>query len=192
MARDSVARLHRDCTGQSRRLRSPQRTSVGLAVVLGAVMASVLTGCGSSPQTDSGHTPDDPVSVPRHAKTPSPDSSVTGPHDRESTHKDLQDDAVEIALQAMGRFCRPQLSPADWISGLDPLLTLEAASAYATVNPARVRCTRTAPPARLLEGDGFTQVVAVPTDGSAYRVTLTRSSLSDPWLVSRITPAGRT
>ncbi|MGT2427522.1 hypothetical protein [Amnibacterium kyonggiense] len=38
------------------------------------------------------------------------------------------------------------------------------------------------------EGDDFTQLVTVRTDAGLYRVTVTRASASERWLVFRIAP----
>jgi hypothetical protein len=88
----------------------------------------------------------------------------------------------------MRSFCHPERSPQAWLAGLDPYLTLAAASAYATVQPSRVTCTRVTATARLGEGDDFTQLVTVRTDAGIYRVTVTRASAAEGWLVFRIAP----
>ena len=116
--------------------------------------------------------------------------SKHGPHDRRTSSTPEAIAPLNTAVAAAERFCRPALSESRWFADLSPLLTLEAGSVYATVDPARVQCLRVVLPAHKDEGDGFTQVITVRTDRSPYRVTLSRSSLSDPWLVFRITPAG--
>lgn len=88
----------------------------------------------------------------------------------------------------MRSFCHPERTRQAWIAGLDPYLTLAAASAYSTVQPARVSCTRLTASARPGEGDEFTRLVTVPTDGGLYRVTVTRATVSERWLVFRIAP----
>jgi len=89
---------------------------------------------------------------------------------------------------AMRAFCRPRLTRPVWIADLDRYLTLAAASAYATVQPSRVACTRVTATAHQGEGDDFTQLVTVRTDAGLYRVTVTRASASGRWLVFRIAP----
>lgn len=89
----------------------------------------------------------------------------------------------------MGAFCRPNATGPEWIAGLDRYLTLSAASAYATVDPARVRCRDVVGAPQAKHGDGFSRLVTVMTDAGPYRVTVTRASLSDRWLVFHIAPA---
>lgn len=164
----------------------------GVRVVAAAgVLLFGLTGCTPSPadRSDSAPQGSSPVPTAGAPRLSSPSgSSSPGLHDLEPTHSAVIGGVLQIAVEAMGRFCRPRLSAARWIAGLDPFLTLEASTVYASVDPARVQCSRVAPPAQLVEGDGFTQVATVQTDRSAYRVILSRSSLSDPWLVSHIAP----
>lgn len=91
----------------------------------------------------------------------------------------------------MRAFCRPVLSPAVWVAGIQGYLTQDAARAYASVLPARVPCTR-AGSARVADAaDSFTQEEAVPTDAGVCIVTLQRPDARSPWRVSRITLPGR-
>jgi hypothetical protein len=88
----------------------------------------------------------------------------------------------------MRSFCHPERSQQAWIVSLDPYLTVTAASVYATVQPARVACTRVTAAAHPGEGDDFTRLVTVRTDAGPYRVTVTRASASERWRVFRIAP----
>lgn len=166
--------------------RASLRRAAGTAAAAAAA-ALVLAGCSTGSEVQSG-----PVEV-RSSGLPSSYGAPAGSsamHDRQgSTTTSAQPDAVQVAVEAIRLFCRPRLRQTRWIADLDRVLTLEAASVYATVDPARVQCSRVELPARADEGDGYTQLVMVPTDGSMYRVTLSKSSLSQPWLVFRIAPA---
>ncbi|MFD1722422.1 hypothetical protein [Amnibacterium endophyticum] len=165
----------------------------GVRVIATAgVLLFGLTGCTPSLANRSESAPKGSASTGTAEAEPleSPSGSSSGLHDLEPTRSATAGGVLQIALTAMSQFCRPRLSAARWIAGMDPFLTLEASSVYATVDPARVQCSHVTPPARLVEGDGFTQVVTVQTDRSPYRVTLSRSSLSEPWLVFRIAPSG--
>lgn len=170
--------------------RVPWRTCGTAAAAMVAVLT--LAGCSTLPTAR-------PVDVPSSravlSDSESPDATRTGaipvPHDRPaSAPATARADAVELAVEATRLFCRPRLTRERWVGDLDRVLTLQAASVYATVDPARVQCSRVGQAARAGEGDGFTQLVTVPTDTWPYRVSLSRASLSAPWLVFRITPTG--
>ena len=151
-----------------------------------ALLLLVLTGCA----------PHLPEKNPFDSSAASPSSAApgtvldSGPHDFQGSATSAAADPLDLGLEAVRRFCRPLLPEAQWIAELYPLLTLEAASQYATVDPGRVQCSMVLTPARANEGDGFTRIVTVRTDRSSYRVVLSRSSLSAPWLVFRIALSG--
>lgn len=160
----------------------------GLVFSGGAAAMLVLALAGCAPHLPE-KSPIEPAASAQSRAEP-PTGSKHSPHDRQTPATPEATAPLNTAVAAAKRFCRPELSDSRWFADLSPLLTLEAASVYSTVNPARVQCSQVVLPARKEEGDGFTQVVTVRTDRSPYRVTLSRSSLSDPWLVFRITPAG--
>lgn len=157
-----------------------------------AAMVAVLTlaGCSTLPPAAPVDVPSSRAVVPESG---SPGGAATNavPHDRQvSAAATARVDAVELAVEATRLFCRPRVSRARWLGDLGRVLTLQAAAVYATVDPARVGCSRVGQPARAGEGDGFTQLVTVTTNTSPCRVLLSRASLSAPWLVLRIIPAG--
>jgi hypothetical protein len=166
--------------------RASLRRAAGTAAAAAAA-ALVLAGCSTGFEVQSGPADMQSSALPFSYRAPAGSSAL---HDRQaSTTTSAQPDAVQVAVEATRLFCRPRLRQTRWIADLDRVLTLDAASVYATVDPARVQCSRVELPARAVEGDGYTQLVMVPTDGSVYRVTLSKSSLSQPWLVFRISPA---
>ena len=157
----------------ARRLRHVVSGSAATALVL------ALSGCAVQQPPETG------VSI---AETPR--ATATGsPHDWSMPSATSPAEGTSaLAAVAMRAFCRPQLTRPVWIADLDRYLTLAAASAYATVQPSRVVCTRVTAAAHAGEGDGFTQLVTVPTDAGLYRVTVTRESVAERWLVFRIAP----
>lgn len=169
--------------------RVPWRTRGAGAAAMAAVLT--LAGCSALPSEGSAGVPWSRAVV-SESQSPADKTTAAGPvpHDRQASATAARFDGVGLAVEATRLFCRPRVSRARWIADLDRVLTLEAASVYATVDPARVQCSRVGQPARAGEGDGFTEVVTVPTDTSPCRVSLSRASLSAPWLVFRITPTG--
>ena len=163
------------------------RTGLVFSGSAAAILLLALAGCAPHLPEKS---PVEPAASTQPSAMPS-NGSKHGLHDRQTSATPAVIATLDTAVAAAKRFCRPELSKSRWFADLSPLLTLEAASVYATVNPARVQCSRVVLPARKDEGDGFTQVITVQTDRSPYRVVLSRSSLSDPWLVFRITPVGQ-
>ena len=157
----------------ARRLRHVVSGSAATALVL------ALSGCAVQQPPETG------VSVAATSRV----TSTESPHDWSTPSATSSSEGTSaLATAAMRAFCRPQLTRPVWIAGLDPYLTLAAASAYATVQPSRVACTRVIATAHSGEGDGFTRLVTVPTDGGQYRVMVTRASASERWLVFRIAP----
>ena len=157
----------------ARRLRHAVSGSAATALVL------ALTGCAVQQPPETG------VSIAETAQT----TSTRSPHDWSMPSATSSSEGTSaLAALAMRAFCRPQLTRPVWIADLDRYLTLAAASAYATVQPSRVACTRVIATAHSGEGDDFTQLVTVPTDAGLYRVTVTRALASERWLVFRIAP----
>lgn len=97
--------------------------------------------------------------------------------------------AVTAAGAVMTAFARPDLDAAAWTAGLQPLLTPEAAADYAYVDPATVPATAVSGPGVLVEdASAYVAGVDVPTDVGVYRVVLSRSDATAPWLGERVTP----
>lgn len=154
----------------------------------GAALLLTLTGCSSTP--DTGAASPRPAAEPTPSATPVPHGSAPEGAAPDGAGQSTRA-GLAVAAHATGLFCRPTVSRSKWISDLDAELTLEAAAAYRTVDPARIPCRKVTGPAEAVTGDDYTQLVTVPTDAGRYRVTLSRSSPTASWLVFRITPEGR-
>lgn len=164
------------------RRRELQSAAAGLVLVLGV--------CGCAPSA-TAHPSENTSRMTTGTSSTSPlvPGDTAAPHDQELTSSPAPMAGTNaLASAAMRSFCHPERSQQAWIASLDPYLTLTAASVYATVQPARVACTRVTAAAHTGEGDDFTQLVTVPTDAGHYRVTVTRASASARWLVFRIAP----
>ena len=164
------------------RRRALQSAAVGLLLLLG------VCGCAASATAHAAENPSRTANATSRASTVVP-GGTAAPHDQELKSSEAPTAGTDVlASAAMRSFCHPERPQQAWIAGLDPYLTLAAASAYATVQPSRVACTRVTATAHPGEGDGFTELVTVPTDAGLYRVTVTRASASERWLVFRIAP----
>ncbi|MBD5788353.1 hypothetical protein IF650_19510 [Cellulosimicrobium terreum] len=101
-------------------------------------------------------------------------------------------EAEDRAAAAMSAFVGTGGREQDaWWARLEPLLTQQARSDYAYVDPANVPATQvlTEPEPQLVaETSGFVAVVDVATDVGTYQVVLTRADSASPWLASRFTP----
>lgn len=97
--------------------------------------------------------------------------------------------AKTAAVQAMGRFARPEISAQAWWREFAPLLTPAAAQAYAETDPASIPVRRVTGKARIVDDrTPFLARVSVGTDIGDYTVLLSRGGAGDPWLVERLTP----
>ncbi|HYN30350.1 MAG TPA: hypothetical protein VES95_10855 [Dermatophilaceae bacterium] len=97
--------------------------------------------------------------------------------------------AVTAAQEALRRFARPGLSPAQWQDGLRPVLSEAGRQWYQYVDPAQVPATQVRPGARLVDvSSPYLAGVDVPTDVGVYRVLLSRLEAAAPWKVERFTP----
>ncbi len=160
--------------------RGLQSAAAGLFLLLG------VCGCAPSATARAGENGSRTANASPSISTVVPDDTPA-PHDQEKASSPSPSAGTNsLATAAMRSFCHPERSRQAWIAGLDPYLTLAAASAYATVQPSRVDCTRVIATAHSGEGDDFTQLVTVPTDAGLYHVTVTRASASERWLVFRI------
>ena len=89
----------------------------------------------------------------------------------------------------MRAFARPRLSAEAWWKDLQPLLSAEAATAYAGTDPAQVPARAvTGRPALVDQRSAYLAGVEVPTTAGTYRVLLSRKGAGTPWLVERLTP----
>lgn len=164
------------------RRRELQSAAASLVVLLG------VCGCAPSATAHAGENASQTANTAPPAVTAVPDETAA-PHDQELTSSASATAGTDVlASAAMRSFCHPKRSQQAWIAGLDPYLTLAAAFAYATVQPARVACTLVTATTHPGQGDDFTQLVTVRTDAGLYRVTVTRASASERWLVFRIAP----
>lgn len=164
------------------RRRELQSAAAGLVLLLGV--------CGCAPSA-TAHPSENTSRMANGTSSTSPlvPDETAAPHDQELTSSPSPAaGTIALASAAMRSFCHPERSQQAWIAGLDPYLTLAAASAYATVQPARVPCARVTAAAHPGKGDDFTQLVTVRTDAGLYRVTVTRASAAERWLVFRIVP----
>jgi hypothetical protein len=158
----------------------------------------VLSGCVPNPAPDSAPSPrtsslspspatsspaesgDPPAPIDDATVTPAPEAAASS-----------QTGALTAAVAAVTAFGRPDLTYAEWIDGLYPLMTQAGASAYEGTDPANV-------PVHQVTGDGVilpgstdvALIVEVPTDAGLYNVSLSRPSTTSPWLADRIRPAG--
>ncbi|PPI47059.1 hypothetical protein C5D18_04755 [Rathayibacter tritici] len=174
-------------------------------IVAGAMIAAVLSGCTPTGVTDSAtesSSPDTPTSSPRIPSgtpaatvtvpaSPTPTAGAdSGPHDAEVTAEpSAEEAALSVAAAAVAAYCRHDLAKAQWLAGLYPYLTQQAAIAYETVDPSVVPCSSVTGEAHLRDGDGaYTMRVLVPTDAGEYEAYVHRESAAKPWLVDRFTP----
>lgn len=173
------------CPPSRQGLRVPRRELQSLSV--GVLLLLSVCGCAPSATTHAGENAPSTATAPSRATTVVPETPA--PHDQELTPSaSATAGTAVLASAAMRSFCHPEWTQQAWLAGLDPYLTLAAASAYATVQPSRVTCTRVTAAALLEEGDDFTRLVTVQTDAGLYRVTVTRASATERWLVFRIAP----
>lgn len=146
-----------------------------------------LAGCASAPEPQSVSSMSSAATLPLSMQSATPRASSSALTDEEqSVSATSRASAVAIASRTVAAFCRPTLTPAAWLSALKPDLTADAASAYATVLPARVPCHRVTGAASPTDGDGFTQTIRVPTDAGACLVLAQRPDGRTQWRVGRI------
>jgi hypothetical protein len=95
--------------------------------------------------------------------------------------------AIAVAGYATAAFAHPELSKAEWLQALSPYLTLSAALAYKTVNPATIPAHSVINAGTMQPGStGAIATVDVPTDAGTFRVVLQRQA-DTTWLVETIT-----
>lgn len=97
--------------------------------------------------------------------------------------------ALNVATRAMRAFARPDADAETWWSGLEPLLSDQAAMDYAYVDPAAVPARKVTGGAKIVDdASAFVAVVRVPTDVGPYDITISRQNAADEWRVERLTP----
>ena len=173
-----------------------RRTSTrAAAAAVPLIVVLTLTGCVT------GTTDDDVSPVPSSSPAvssvpggpsvnPSPpvDDATVAPVPEAGTGSAAA--AIDVAVNAVTAYARPELSYDEWISGLYPYLSQAGAAAYEDTDPAQV-------PVRQVTGAGevlpasteVALIVQVPTDAGPYTVALSRPSGDAPWLADRIRPA---
>lgn len=155
-------------------------------LVLSSAVAGVLllsgTGCGSQPRetpaSSSTAAAARPVGSATATRAPADGADEATPGSRRS--------AVQVATAAVRAFCHPERDAAAWFAALSPYLTADAQAAYSSVLPSRVPCSAVTGAATAGSGDGFTQLVTVPTDAGDCSVWVQRPRQSSPWRVARI------
>lgn len=89
----------------------------------------------------------------------------------------------------MRLFVRDDISAEAWLKDLEPLLTAQAAQAYAGTDPTWGAPIKIKGKADLVEGgSAYLARVHFPTNQGTFLVLLSRSGANDPWLVERFTP----
>lgn len=153
----------------------------GTALAIGILVA--LSGCvGEAPPPTPA--PTLPLTEETHATD---DGEVV---EAPTAAADSQAAAIRTAEDATAAFARPDLSADAWYDGMLPYLSQRGATAYYGTDPADIRVTAVTGSGTVLEGSTeVLLIVVIPTDAGDYNVTLTRSSVDDPWLVERIRPA---
>lgn len=177
--------------------------TAGAGLVLTALLVSsavvtvvTLSGCTQDRPSPRAAVSASPLDLPTaHSPSPIPDSSA-GPVDAgvvtpvpEATGAS-QESALAAARTVLTVFARPQLSYPVWIAGLYPLFTQSGAAAYEDTDPKTVPVQQITGEGRVLSGStDLALIVAVATDAGMYNISLSRPSISAPWLADRIRPA---
>ena len=167
--------------------KSPAEGLLRLVALTAAGGLLGLTCAGCTGQQAPKSTPS-PMPTPTFlAAAPTDSAATSAPADSEDAGTaEGRRGAAAVAVAAVAALCHPGRSAADWWSALEPFLTPAAAEAYRTVDPNRVPCTRVAGAAMPRSGDGFTQLVTVPTDAGGCVVSLQRAHQQDRWVADRI------
>jgi hypothetical protein len=98
--------------------------------------------------------------------------------------------ALTAAVTAMTAYARPDLTFDTWFSGIQAVMTQQAAEAYAYVDPANIHAHRLTGAAALAQHSptAYLAWVDVPTDVGTYTVLLARQDATSPWLALTFTP----
>lgn len=151
-------------------------------------MVLIMTSCVSAPAVTP---PESTTGLDSHtdAAPIAPRTKLeAAPQDAEIPIEIGSDEPMVLASNAVAAYCSPRLSQGLWLTGLMPFLSEQAATAYGTVDPARVRCSAISGDAWVRDGDVFTVRVVVPTDVGEYEVYVHRESVDAPYVVERLAP----
>lgn len=140
-----------------------------------------LAGCSSS---------EPPETTPPVAPAPTPTGVNPEPTTwptRPTSEPEQLELARDRAVDALTLFLRPDTSQDEWLTALTPYLEEGAYAAYATVQPNRIPDHVVQPDgATVLEGaTTYTAIVAVPTSGGTWNVSLTRTGPEATWFITR-------
>lgn len=166
-----------------------RRGALGLSAA-GVCVWLLATGCGigddtptisSQPQLTSSS----PASSPPAPQEQDDDLQMLGPLG-DLNAADLAS-GYERAVAFLRALAATNQDSSAWWAGIQPLLSPSAAEDYSYVDPAEVPTFEVQPSSvRELPGGSSALVqVQVATSRGDYVVTLTRTSSTDPWLVSR-------
>lgn len=176
-----------------------QRLPLALAVVSATL---VITGCSSSTAASTSATPSQTEQQTESAPSPDEEGADapaglvdddTGETITPQVVPEWNDESrasvIAAAESATHAFARPDLAYEDWWAGLQPLLTQQASSDYAYVDPANIPASEVTGSGTIVdESSAYVGTVEVPTDVGDYLVILNRKSAEAEWMVSRITP----
>lgn len=150
----------------------------------------LLSGCAPAAQ----ETPSPPSTS---STTPTEDTGLFAPGDDEPTKEPTPPAADEAdletarqrAIDAFTLYLRSDVDRETWLRDLTPYFTPDAYEAYKTVDPKRIPVSRIhADRATITSSSLYSAIIAIPTDGGTWHVTLNRSDPSLPWQVTRFAP----
>ena len=184
--------------------RLTRTTTIGVSLttlLLSSATTTVvmLSGCTQdrpSPKAASPASPS-PLRLPDvQSAVPVPPDPSAGPVDAAivtpvpEAAASSQESALTAATAVLTAFARPELSYPVWIAGLYPRLTQAGAAAYEDTDPATIPVHQITGEGRVHAGStDLALIVLLPTDAGLYGVSLSRPSISAPWLADRIRPA---
>ncbi|WP_380162769.1 hypothetical protein [Kineococcus sp. R86509] len=173
-------------------MTSHRLTALGVSVasVCVALLATACSIGGNSGTMTSQpeNTPSSPSSSSTAQQENDDELQTLGPLG-ELTNADLAS-AHERAIDFLRAFASTDREPSTWWAGIQPLLSPSAAEDYSYVDPAEVPTFQVqVDQVQDFPGGSSALVqVQVATSLGNYVVSLTRTSVTDPWLVSRCDP----
>lgn len=176
------------------------RTIVAAAALI--VAAATLTSCASTAGDDAAPRPTPSVSssgpqMPELDQfTPPPAGAIdddTGevvtPQPVPEWDQASRTAATGAATAVVTAFVRPDQPYEAWWTGLEPLLTPQAAQDYAYVDPANIAPSTITGLAVIVDDtSAYVAGVEVPTTVGPYTVVLSRTDAAGAWLAVQITP----